>query len=157
MGTIMGVYLPCMQNIFGVLFFIRLTWIVGTAGIVQAFFVVFLCCSVVSFFQKISKNRKNNLFPPLLITLILTIKKGVFKWRTETVHERSHSFFYIISLHYIAWLRIYVSPGLGWLCSLTHHWRIYHWSYQIAKYPSITAAKNIAQPVYMLWGDISKD
>ncbi|VDN59789.1 unnamed protein product [Dracunculus medinensis] len=46
MGTIMGVYLPCMQNIFGVLFFIRLTWIVGTAGIVQAFFVVFLCCSV---------------------------------------------------------------------------------------------------------------
>uniref|UniRef100_A0A1I8EM17 Amino acid permease n=1 Tax=Wuchereria bancrofti TaxID=6293 RepID=A0A1I8EM17_WUCBA len=48
MGTIMGVYLPCMQNIFGVLFFIRLTWIIGTAGIVQAFFVVLICCSVVS-------------------------------------------------------------------------------------------------------------
>ncbi|VDN00413.1 unnamed protein product, partial [Onchocerca ochengi] len=46
MGTIMGVYLPCMQNIFGVLFFIRLTWIIGTAGIVEAFFVVFICCSV---------------------------------------------------------------------------------------------------------------
>ncbi|VDK88951.1 unnamed protein product, partial [Litomosoides sigmodontis] len=46
MGTIMGVYLPCMQNIFGVLFFIRLTWIIGTAGIVQAFFVVLVCCSV---------------------------------------------------------------------------------------------------------------
>uniref|UniRef100_A0A1I8AIB6 Solute carrier family 12 member 6 n=1 Tax=Steinernema glaseri TaxID=37863 RepID=A0A1I8AIB6_9BILA len=46
MGTIMGVYLPCLQNIFGVLFFIRLTWIVGTAGIVQAFFVVLVCCSV---------------------------------------------------------------------------------------------------------------
>uniref|UniRef100_A0A915BHS6 Amino acid permease/ SLC12A domain-containing protein n=1 Tax=Parascaris univalens TaxID=6257 RepID=A0A915BHS6_PARUN len=46
MGTIIGVYLPCMQNIFGVLFFIRLTWIIGTAGIVQAFFVVFTCCSV---------------------------------------------------------------------------------------------------------------
>ncbi|VDM95879.1 unnamed protein product [Thelazia callipaeda] len=46
MGTIMGVYLPCMQNIFGVLFFIRLTWIIGTAGIFQAFLVVFLCCSV---------------------------------------------------------------------------------------------------------------
>ncbi|KAK6111386.1 Amino acid permease family protein [Brugia pahangi] len=46
MGTIMGVYLPCMQNIFGVLFFIRLTWIIGTAGIVQAFFVVLICCSV---------------------------------------------------------------------------------------------------------------
>lgn len=46
MGTIMGVYLPCLQNIFGVLFFIRLTWIVGTAGIVQSFFIVLLCCSV---------------------------------------------------------------------------------------------------------------
>ncbi|KAE9550063.1 hypothetical protein FO519_006727 [Halicephalobus sp. NKZ332] len=46
MGTFMGVYLPCLQNIFGVLFFIRLTWIVGTAGIVQAFLIVFLCCSV---------------------------------------------------------------------------------------------------------------
>lgn len=48
MGTFMGVYLPCVQNIFGVLFFIRLTWIIGTAGILQAFCVVFLCCSVVS-------------------------------------------------------------------------------------------------------------
>ncbi|KAK0394761.1 hypothetical protein QR680_000921 [Steinernema hermaphroditum] len=46
MGTIMGVYLPCLQNIFGVLFFIRLTWIVGTAGIFQSFFVVLTCCSV---------------------------------------------------------------------------------------------------------------
>ncbi|MFH4981399.1 hypothetical protein AB6A40_008108 [Gnathostoma spinigerum] len=46
MGTIIGVYLPCMQNIFGVLFFIRLTWIIGTAGIIQAFFVVLTCCSV---------------------------------------------------------------------------------------------------------------
>lgn len=47
MGTIMGVYLPCLQNIFGVLFFIRLSWIIGTAGIVAAFFVVLTCVSVV--------------------------------------------------------------------------------------------------------------
>ncbi|VDM85275.1 unnamed protein product [Strongylus vulgaris] len=33
MGTIMGVFFPCIQNIFGVLFFIRMTWIVGTAGV----------------------------------------------------------------------------------------------------------------------------
>ncbi|CAJ0931311.1 unnamed protein product, partial [Mesorhabditis belari] len=46
MGTFMGVYLPCLQNIFGVLFFIRLTWIIGCSGIVQAFFVVFICVSV---------------------------------------------------------------------------------------------------------------
>ncbi|CAD6191860.1 unnamed protein product [Caenorhabditis auriculariae] len=46
MGTIMGVFLPCLQNIFGVLFFIRLAWIIGTAGILQAFFVVLTCVSV---------------------------------------------------------------------------------------------------------------
>uniref|UniRef100_A0A914N815 Amino acid permease/ SLC12A domain-containing protein n=1 Tax=Meloidogyne incognita TaxID=6306 RepID=A0A914N815_MELIC len=46
LGTIMGVYIPCLQNIFGVLFFIRLPWIVGTAGVLEAFLVVLLCCSV---------------------------------------------------------------------------------------------------------------
>ena len=48
LGTLMGVYLPCIQNIFGVILFIRMTWIVGTAGAVQGFFVVFLACTVVS-------------------------------------------------------------------------------------------------------------
>ena len=48
LGTLMGVYLPCIQNIFGVILFIRMTWIVGTAGAVQGFFVVFLACCVVS-------------------------------------------------------------------------------------------------------------
>ncbi|CAD5225076.1 unnamed protein product [Bursaphelenchus xylophilus] len=46
MGTLMGVYFPCVQNIFGVLFFIRLAWIVGVAGIVEALGVVLLSCSV---------------------------------------------------------------------------------------------------------------
>ena len=50
LGTLMGVYLPCIQNIFGVILFIRMTWIVGTAGAVEGFFVVFLGCCVVSFF-----------------------------------------------------------------------------------------------------------
>lgn len=49
MGTFIGVFLPCMQNILGVILFLRLTWIVGTAGIVEALAVVFLCCSCVSF------------------------------------------------------------------------------------------------------------
>ncbi|XP_026527859.1 solute carrier family 12 member 4 [Notechis scutatus] len=44
MGTLMGVYLPCMQNIFGVILFLRLTWIVGTAGVFQSFLIVFICC-----------------------------------------------------------------------------------------------------------------
>nr|XP_015223991.1 PREDICTED: solute carrier family 12 member 4 isoform X2 [Lepisosteus oculatus] len=45
MGSLMGVYLPCLQNIFGVILFLRLTWIVGTAGVVQSFLIVLMCCS----------------------------------------------------------------------------------------------------------------
>ncbi|CAL8243370.1 unnamed protein product [Lota lota] len=45
MGTLMGVYLPCLQNIFGVILFLRLTWIVGTAGIAQSLIIVLMCCS----------------------------------------------------------------------------------------------------------------
>lgn len=46
MGTLIGVYLPCIQNIFGVILFIRLTWVVGTAGAVQGFLIVLCCCCV---------------------------------------------------------------------------------------------------------------
>ncbi|KAJ8336417.1 hypothetical protein SKAU_G00376370 [Synaphobranchus kaupii] len=45
MGTFIGVYLPCMQNILGVILFLRLTWIVGTAGILETFAIVFMCCA----------------------------------------------------------------------------------------------------------------
>ncbi|XP_062336797.1 solute carrier family 12 member 7-like isoform X1 [Osmerus eperlanus] len=45
MGTFIGVYLPCMQNILGVILFLRLTWIVGTAGIMETFAIVFMCCA----------------------------------------------------------------------------------------------------------------
>ncbi|XP_033010234.1 solute carrier family 12 member 7 isoform X3 [Lacerta agilis] len=45
MGTFIGVYLPCLQNILGVILFLRLTWIVGTAGVLQSFIIVFMCCS----------------------------------------------------------------------------------------------------------------
>ncbi|XP_043191237.1 solute carrier family 12 member 4-like isoform X4 [Amphibalanus amphitrite] len=46
LGTMLGVFLPCIQNIFGVILFIRLTWIVGTAGALEAFMVVLMCCCV---------------------------------------------------------------------------------------------------------------
>jgi len=49
LGWMSGVYFPCMQNIFGIILFIRFTWLVGTAGVIQAFFIVFGCCCVVSF------------------------------------------------------------------------------------------------------------
>ncbi|KAG7455439.1 hypothetical protein MATL_G00256520 [Megalops atlanticus] len=45
MGTFIGVYLPCMQNILGVILFLRLPWIVGTAGILESFAIVFMCCA----------------------------------------------------------------------------------------------------------------
>ncbi|KAG7260522.1 hypothetical protein CRUP_012880 [Coryphaenoides rupestris] len=45
MGTFMGVYLPCLQNILGVILFLRLTWIVGTAGILESLAIVGMCCS----------------------------------------------------------------------------------------------------------------
>ncbi|KAM6942565.1 solute carrier family 12 member 4 isoform 2-T2 [Xenentodon cancila] len=45
MGTLMGVYLPCLQNIFGVILFLRLTWIVGMAGIIHSLMIVLMCCS----------------------------------------------------------------------------------------------------------------
>ncbi|KAG7227429.1 hypothetical protein INR49_000435 [Caranx melampygus] len=44
MGTFIGVYLPCVQNILGVILFLRLTWIVGTAGILGSFAIVSMCC-----------------------------------------------------------------------------------------------------------------
>lgn len=47
-GTLVGVFLPCIQNIFGVILFIRLTWVVGTAGAICGFLIVFTCCCVVS-------------------------------------------------------------------------------------------------------------
>ncbi|KAL4635113.1 solute carrier family 12 member 7-like isoform X2 [Arapaima gigas] len=45
MGTFMGVYLPCLQNILGVILFLRLTWIVGTAGIMGSLAIVSMCCA----------------------------------------------------------------------------------------------------------------
>ncbi|XP_053401890.1 solute carrier family 12 member 6-like isoform X2 [Mercenaria mercenaria] len=44
LGTLLGVYLPCIQNIFGVLLFIRMTWIVGMAGAIEGFLIVLVCC-----------------------------------------------------------------------------------------------------------------
>lgn len=51
LGTLIGVFLPCIQNIFGVILFIRLTWVVGTAGAVCGFLIVLTCCCVVGRFQ----------------------------------------------------------------------------------------------------------
>uniref|UniRef100_A0A8C8JRA3 Solute carrier family 12 member 5b n=1 Tax=Oncorhynchus tshawytscha TaxID=74940 RepID=A0A8C8JRA3_ONCTS len=48
LGTLMGVYLPCIQNIFGVILFLRMTWMVGIGGVFGSFIIVFMCCSTVT-------------------------------------------------------------------------------------------------------------
>jgi potassium/chloride transporter 4/5/6 len=45
LGTLMGVYLPCIQNIFGVILFLRMTWLVGIGGVIGTFAIVFMCCT----------------------------------------------------------------------------------------------------------------
>uniref|UniRef100_A0A672JN23 Solute carrier family 12 member 5a n=1 Tax=Salarias fasciatus TaxID=181472 RepID=A0A672JN23_SALFA len=45
LGTLMGVYLPCIQNIFGVILFLRMTWLVGIGGVIGTFVIVFMCCA----------------------------------------------------------------------------------------------------------------
>ncbi|XP_024535740.1 cation-chloride cotransporter 1 [Selaginella moellendorffii] len=44
LGTLMGVFVPCLQNILGIIFYIRFSWIVGLAGIGQSLVLVSLCC-----------------------------------------------------------------------------------------------------------------
>lgn len=45
LGTIMGVFVPCLQNILGVILFIRLSWIVGQAGVLGSLGIVGMCCA----------------------------------------------------------------------------------------------------------------
>ncbi|CAK8993144.1 Cation-chloride cotransporter 1 (OsCCC1) (Potassium-chloride cotransporter 1) [Durusdinium trenchii] len=42
-GTMFGVYLPCLQNILGVILFLRLPWIVAQAGMVYTTLVIAIC------------------------------------------------------------------------------------------------------------------
>eukprot|EP00659_Diplonema_papillatum_P011889 gene11890-18342_t len=43
LGTFKGVFLPCVQNILGVILFLRLPWITGQAGVLQASGIVLVC------------------------------------------------------------------------------------------------------------------
>jgi len=43
LGWINGVYMPCLLNIWGVMLFLRLTWVMGQCGIVQGLLVMTLC------------------------------------------------------------------------------------------------------------------
>uniref|UniRef100_A0ACD5YB12 Uncharacterized protein n=1 Tax=Avena sativa TaxID=4498 RepID=A0ACD5YB12_AVESA len=43
LGTMMGVFVPCLQNILGIIYYIRFTWIVGMGGIWQSLVLCALC------------------------------------------------------------------------------------------------------------------
>ena len=62
-GTLIGVFLPCIQNIFGVILFIRLTWVVGTAGAICGFLIVLTCCCVVIIVTTAKKKTKKEKNP----------------------------------------------------------------------------------------------
>ncbi|XP_057949129.1 cation-chloride cotransporter 1 isoform X5 [Malania oleifera] len=43
LGTMMGVFMPCLQNILGIIYYIRFSWIVGMAGIGESLLLVSFC------------------------------------------------------------------------------------------------------------------
>ncbi|KAK4270814.1 hypothetical protein QN277_019583 [Acacia crassicarpa] len=45
LGTLMGVFIPCLQSILGIIYYIRFSWIVGMAGIAESLLLVTLCGS----------------------------------------------------------------------------------------------------------------
>ncbi|KAG8365656.1 hypothetical protein BUALT_Bualt18G0128700 [Buddleja alternifolia] len=45
LGTKMGVFIPCLQNILGIIYYIRFSWIVGMAGIGESLLLVAFCGS----------------------------------------------------------------------------------------------------------------
>ncbi|TYI38005.1 hypothetical protein ES332_A03G255100v1 [Gossypium tomentosum] len=43
MGTMMGVFVPCLQSILGIIYYIRFSWIIGMGGIADSLLLVSLC------------------------------------------------------------------------------------------------------------------
>ena len=60
LNTLFGVYLPCVQNIIGVIVFIRLYWVIGVSGILQGMIIIGLCC-LCTFLTTISLAASNNM------------------------------------------------------------------------------------------------
>lgn len=55
MGTFLGVYLPCSQSILSVVLFLRMAYIIGEAGIIQSFIMLF-GCALTTFLTVLSMN-----------------------------------------------------------------------------------------------------
>eukprot|EP01125_Pyxidicula_operculata_P002298 TRINITY_DN1218_c4_g1_i1.p1 TRINITY_DN1218_c4_g1~~TRINITY_DN1218_c4_g1_i1.p1 ORF type:complete len:921 (-),score=198.95 TRINITY_DN1218_c4_g1_i1:102-2864(-) len=48
MGTLMGVYVPCILSIWGVVMFIRIPWVIGVAGLIPTLLMLLVALLVVS-------------------------------------------------------------------------------------------------------------
>lgn len=53
LGTMMGVFVPCLQNILGIIYYIRFSWIVGMAGVGESLLLV-ACCGLCTFLTSVS-------------------------------------------------------------------------------------------------------
>ena len=58
----MGVYFPTIQNIYGVILFIRLPWIVGLVGIWGALAIVGFCCLTTLLTARVRKLLESYFF-----------------------------------------------------------------------------------------------
>lgn len=60
MGWIQGVLIPCLLNIWGVMLFLRLSWVVGQSGIIETLIIIgistIVCLITVSSLSAISTN-----------------------------------------------------------------------------------------------------
>ena len=55
LGWVKGVYIKCLLNIWGVMLFLRLTWVVGQAGLIEGLCIITLA-NVVTFITAISMS-----------------------------------------------------------------------------------------------------
>lgn len=105
MGTLMGVYLPCLQNIFGVILFLRLTWVVGTAGVLQAFCIVLMCCCCVSIgvLANSPKETKTGNLSKWLLSLLSRQCWPPYQWAQSQPMESYQVFLQLFVSSFILW------------------------------------------------------
>lgn len=118
MGTLMGVYLPCLQNIFGVILFLRLTWVVGTAGVLQAFCIVLMCCCCVSIGVLASspKETKTGNLSKTLPSLLSRQCWPPYQWVQSQPMESYQVVLYLYVSSFILWTQWPRDPSFLSFC-----------------------------------------
>jgi len=82
----LGVYLPTIQHILGLMMFIRHAWVVGCAGVLEGFAMVFMCCLTVRILccVVVQYLRSNNIY---WISMLLVVNI----YCAEMQHNQSHT------------------------------------------------------------------